>query len=290
MPLQKIAPEDIVVNNNMVDTSCWRDATGKPIPYNPDDPEFTPSFGNYTFTNGNPNSSTSNNVTVTNYYLDEPGNLQFSYISSVTDTTGLKAIQNIVTGCKNTRIQWGGTDRTNFSVISIARGGYKSALLPGSFRLGNFTDDSNMNPPQILNCGRAYNIVPGSTANGGFTYGRSTAKNPPISGLFLPDVGLIIGNISITTPFTLYSEEPNSSTQIFIRARNYEYNYSMNPSFISGSTGDLWFKQFDYHPQTYITSVGLYNDDGILMANAKLSKPFKKTFETELLMNITLNF
>lgn len=289
MPLQQIAPGDIVVNNTMINNSCWRDATGKPIPYDPEDPTFTPSFGQYSFTNGNPNALTSNNVTVANYYLDEPGNLQFSYISSVNDNTGLRAIQNIVTGCRNTRITWGGAEQTSFSVISIARGGYKSALLPGSFRLGNLTDDSNMDPPRILNCGRAYNIVTGTVLpNNGFTYGRTTAKS--ISGLFLPDVGLIIGNVSPTTPFTLYSEEPNASTQVFIRARNNEYNYSMNPSFISGSTGDLWFKQFDYYPQTYITSVGLYNDDGILMVTAKLPKPFKKTFETELLMNVTLNF
>jgi len=290
MSLQKIAPNDIVINNSMNNNSCWRDATGMPIPYDPEDPFYTPNFGNYSFSNGNPNASTSNEVSVTNYYLDKPGNLQFSYISSVTDATGLKAIQNIVTGCKNTRIRWGGADKTSFSVISIARGSYKSALLPGSFRLGSFTDDSNMNPPQILNCGRAYNIITGITLpNNGFTYGRG-AIGGPISGLFLPDVGLIIGYISVSTPFTLHSEDPNSSTQIFIRAKNYEYNYSMNPSFISGSTGDLWFKSFDYYPQTYITSVGLYNDNGILMATAKLPKPFKKTFETELLMNVTLNF
>jgi hypothetical protein len=290
MPLQKIAPNDIVVNNNMNNNSCWRDATGRSIPYDPEDPFYTPSFGNYSFSNGNPNALTSNEVSVTNYYLDEPGNLQFSYISSVTDATGLGAIQNIVTGCKNTRIRWGGVDRTSFSVISIARGSYKSALLPGSFRLGSLTDDSNMDSPQILNCGRAYNIVTGITLpNNGFTYGRG-ARGGSVSGLFLPDVGLIIGNISVSTPFTLHSEDPNSSTQVFIRARNNEYNYSMNPSFISGSTGDLWFKSFDYYPQTYITSVGLYNDDGILMATAKLPKPFKKTFETELLMNVTLNF
>lgn len=287
MPLQKIDSKDIILNNNITHESCWRDATGKPIPYDPENPSFTPTFGSYTFINGNPNSSTSNNVSVRNFYLGEFGNLQFSAITSINDNTGLGAIQNIVTGCKNTRIRWGGSDQSSFNVISIARGSYKSSLLPGSFRLGNLTDDSNINPPQILNCGRAYNIVTGTTLpNGGFTYGKGTG----VVGLFLPDVGLIIGNVSPTTPFTLHSEDSNTSLQVFIRARNNEYNYSMNPSFISGSTGDLWFKQFDYHPQTYITSVGLYNDDGVLMANAKLSKPFKKTFETELLMNVILNF
>jgi len=110
-------------------------------------------------------------------------------------------------------------------------------------------------------------------------------------GLFLPDVGLILLNsFPGTSDFTLRTEDVTPTIQVFIRARNFEYNYSMNPSFILGSTGDLGIKQFDYHPQTYITSIGLYNDDGVLMATAKLPKPFKKTFETELLTSITLRF
>jgi hypothetical protein len=282
MPLQKIAPGDIVFSNEIVTNTCWRNVDGTF--------DDTPSFSSVPFTNGNPNAIPSNDISVTNYVNGgNNGNLQFS-VATVNENNGLGAIQNIVTGCKNTRIRWGGADKTNFTVVSIARGSYKSSLLPGSFRLGNLTDDSNMNSPQILNCGRAYNVVTGTILpGGGFTYGRSTSKS--ISGLFLPDVGLILLNsFPGTSDFTLRTEDPTPTTQVFIRARNNEYNYSMNPSFISGSTGDLWFKQFDYYPQTYITSIGLYNDDGVLMATAKLPKPFKKTFETELLTNVTLRF
>jgi hypothetical protein len=277
MPLQKIAPSDIVFSNEIVTNTCWRNADGTF--------DDTPSFSSVSFTNGNPNAIPSNDMTVTNYSNSNPGNLQFS-VTTVDGNNGLGAIQNIVTGCKNTPIEWGGTQQRNFTVISIARGSYKSALLPGSLRLGTLTDDSKMNPPRILNCGRAYNLVTGTVLpGGGFTYGEGTG----ISGLFLPDVGLILG-ASYSEPFTLHTQDATPTIQVFIRARNFEYNYSMNPSFISGSTGDLLHKPFDYYPQTYITSVGLYNDDGILIATAKLPKPFKKTFETELLMNVTLNF
>jgi hypothetical protein len=281
MPLQKIAPDDIVFSNEIVTNTCWRNIDGTF--------DDTPSFSSVPFTNGNPNATPSNDMAVTNYVNGNNGNLQFS-VATVNGNNGLGAIQNIVTGCKNTPINWGGSNKTSFTVVSIARGSYKQALLPGSFRLGNLTDDSNMNPPQILNCGRAYNVVTGAVLpEGGFTYGRTTAKS--IFGLFLPDVGLILlDSFPGTNDFTLRTEDATPTIQVFIRARNFEYNYSMNPSFISGSTGDLWFKQFDYHPQTYITSIGLYDDNGILMATAKLPKPFKKTFETELLTSITLNF
>jgi hypothetical protein len=274
MPLQRIAPSDFVFSNEIVTNNCWKNVDGTFI----DDDEDSPSFGTDSFSNGG--------MSISNKYLGQPHNLQFS-TTNVSPGNGLEAIQNIVTGCKNTRISWGGGDQTSFPVISIARGCYKSALLPGSLRVGDYTDDSKMRSPRILNCGRAYNIVQGETVGSdGFTYGYG--KGSPV-GLFLPDVGLILG-VSDSSPFTLRTQDATPTIQVFIRARNNEYNYSMNPSFISGSTGDLWFKSFDYYPQTYITSIGLYNDDGVLMANAKLSKPFKKTFETELLTSVTLNF
>jgi hypothetical protein len=273
MPLQRIAPDDIVISNEIVTNNCWKNADGTFA-------DDAPSFGSTPFTNAG--------MSVTNYTLGT-GNLQFS-VANVGPDNGVEAIQNIVTGCKNTPISWGGANQTSFTVISIARGCYKSALLPGSFRIGNYTDDSNMDPPRILNCGRAYNVVTGAVLpGGGFTYGSSRMKST--QGLFLPDVGLILLNsFPGTSDFTLRTEDVTPTIQVFIRARNFEYNYSMNPSFILGSTGDLGIKQFDYHPQTYITSIGLYNDDGVLMATAKLPKPFKKTFETELLTSITLRF
>jgi hypothetical protein len=64
----------------------------------------------------------------------------------------------------------------------------------------------------------------------------------------------------------------------------------MNPSFISGSTSDIVHRSFIENPQTYITTIGLYNDDNVLMAVAKLLKPFNKNFTTELSVKVSLNF
>jgi hypothetical protein len=97
-----------------------------------------------------------------------------------------------------------------------------------------------------------------------------------------------------TTPtpegFKLNSQEALSSDFIFVRARNDEFNYSENPSFISGSTGEVIFDSFINNPQTYISTVGLYNDNSELLAVAKLSRPLPKDFTKELLVRVKLDF
>ena len=99
------------------------------------------------------------------------------------------------------------------------------------------------------------------------------------------------GGLSTTSPgWTLNSNETLSSDFIFARARNDEFNYSTNPSFISGSTGAVLYDSFINDPQVYITSVGLYNDNQELVAVAKLSRPLLKDFTKELLVRIKLDF
>ena len=75
-----------------------------------------------------------------------------------------------------------------------------------------------------------------------------------------------------------------------VRARNSEFNYSENPSFISGSTGDVIFPALINSPQSFMTTVGLYNDTNELLAVAKLSKPLVKDFTKETLLRVKLDF
>jgi len=273
MPLTKIDPADFIFNNDAVSTSCWRDANGNPT---------NTVGGTFETING-----------ILNYYNGTPSNLQFSIATA--DENGSDneqaiygAIRNIVYGDKNVTFNWDGyTGR--FGVWSISKNCLKYALTPGSLRLGNFTDNSKMSPPTILNCGRAYNIALGAVSSTGvFSYGSGTGNN----GLFLPDVGIIL--ITSTGPlfsqFLLSSELATPTQHVFIRARNSQYNYSMNPSFISGSSGKIINIDWHDNPQTYITTVGLYNDNNELMATAKLPRPYNKNFNNELLIQIGLNF
>ena len=82
----------------------------------------------------------------------------------------------------------------------------------------------------------------------------------------------------------------------FIRIKNRDFNYSNNPTYVYDGTdgthakGTIRNTDFVNDPRTYITTVGLYNDNNELVAVAKLSRPAIKTFDTELLIKTRLDF
>jgi hypothetical protein len=122
-------------------------------------------------------------------------------------------------------------------------------------------------------------VYSGSSFSGSATYNSNTNAN---SQLFRA--------ISGSSSFTLNSQETITSDYVFVRPRSSEFNYSENPSFISGSTGEVLYSQFINNPQTYITTIGLYNDTNELLAVAKLSRPLLKDFTKEALVRVKLDF
>jgi hypothetical protein len=76
---------------------------------------------------------------------------------------------------------------------------------------------------------------------------------------------------------------------VFVRARNSEFNYSTNPSLITGS-GEIRHNVMIDTPQSYITTIGLYNDNNDLLAVAKLSRPLLKDFTKETLIRVKLDY
>lgn len=80
------------------------------------------------------------------------------------------------------------------------------------------------------------------------------------------------------------------STIYFCRANNREFNYSSNPTYVSGS--EIIIKEGDANtnPASYITTVGLYSDANELLAVAKLSEPLKKTPDNELTFRVRLDY
>ena len=210
-----------------------------------------------------------------------------------------------------------------FYVISIDRGRYKEKILPGSLSLTltngastiTLTDTSATTTTQTFtDAGRVYELksnVSSSVAASG-SYGK-----------LLPDVGIILlneealdavkvdGGIALGTEnnantndenpkklydaivdgasFKLSSQETVSSNFVFARARNSEFNYSTNPSILTGS-GELRHDVLIDSPETYITTVGLYNDNQDLLAVAKLSRPLLKNSTKEALVRIKLDY
>jgi hypothetical protein len=184
-------------------------------------------------------------------------------VASQTFTDAGRVFQ-IVSGSAGTVFSGSGTDGING--FSPSSGSY-GWLLPD---IGTIL----LNPLAIS---QSINLVPTRTAN---TDGQNPRK------IF----NAISGSGFNSFPFTLNSQENISSDFIFVRPRSSQFNYSQNPSFISGSTGEVLYSSFINNPQVYITTVGLYNDASELLAVAKLSRPLLKDFTKEALVRVKLDF
>lgn len=88
--------------------------------------------------------------------------------------------------------------------------------------------------------------------------------------------------------FALQSSEDISSRYFFVRIKNQEFNYTTNPSIIDAN-GNMLYPSLINNPQTFITTVGLYNDNNELLAVAKLSKALVKDFTKEALLKVKLD-
>ena len=184
-------------------------------------------------------------------------------------------------------------------------------------------DDSGATTnPTVNQGGRVFNIVSGSISSG-----QATIKTPATSqdgggfGLFYPDTGMLIFNGPVLAGQTSASlsasvasnseggnnrkffskieggqyfqarrEEVITSQHYFCRVPNKEFNFSSNPTFTSGSNGKFTVPTFYKNPKTFITQVGLYNDDNELLAIAKLSKPLMKSYSREAIIKVKLDF
>ena len=95
--------------------------------------------------------------------------------------------------------------------------------------------------------------------------------------------------LNLNPTFSLQNYETVSSRYFFTRVKNADFNYTSNPTVIDAN-GNLLYTQLIYNPQTFITTVGMYNNAGDLLAVAKLNKPLVKDFTKELLLRVKLDF
>ena len=190
----------------------------------------------------------------------------------------------------------------------------------------NLTDNSKLvTTTTFADAGRVYELITGSlgTISTGAKNTSGYTTSAGSYGKLLPDVGLIIlngkaldaavsnGGMALSTDrssntvgvnnqkafniirdgasFRIQSEETITSNFVFVRARNNEFNYSTNPSLITGS-GEIRHNVMVNTPQSFITAVGLYNDNNDLLAVAKLSRPLLKDFTKESLVRIKLDY
>jgi len=96
--------------------------------------------------------------------------------------------------------------------------------------------------------------------------------------------------ISGGVDFQVRRTENVSTSHYFVRANNREFNFSNNPTFVTGSVGQFAQSLFERDPRVYITTVGLYDDANELLAVAKTSKPIEKSFDKEIAIKVKLDF
>jgi hypothetical protein len=130
--------------------------------------------------------------------------------------------------------------------------------------------------------------------NVGFSTGSGHSQSANLSGSLATSVNAynhsrLFASIVSGSDFEARRTENVSTQHFFVRATNREYNYSNNPTYVD-TAGAFSEPSFAIDPQTYITTIGLYNDSNELIAVAKTSQPIVKSFDKEVLIKVKLSY
>ena len=170
---------------------------------------------------------------------------------------------------------------STIGVLSIPQYMYGDYIQPESFNFitpsGSYLDDGE---------GR---LVSGSTYIGNIIYehgiivltgGERTRSD------WDGEITTFVNNTNVTCSFS--SSYTIYETQYKCTVGESEFNYSQNPSVISGSNGTPWGYATSASFAPYITTVGLYNNQNDLIAVGKLAQPtpVSKTTDTTILINV----
>jgi len=130
------------------------------------------------------------------------------------------------------------------------------------------------------------NIITGSEVVGNIIYqhGLAIITDQDINGLSPEDYTTSTNvTCSFSSSYSIYE------TQYKATIRESEYNFSQNPTIISGSTdGTVYDFTTGSFFQPYVTTIGLYDDQQNLLAVGKLSQPYplSRTTDTSIFINL----
>lgn len=170
---------------------------------------------------------------------------------------------------------------STIGVLSIPQYMYGDYIQPESFNFitpsGSYIDDGE---------GR---LVSGSTYIGNIIYEHGIivlTGGERTRDYWDEEIATFVNNSNITCSFS--SSYTIYETQYKCTMGESEFNYSQNPSVISGSNGTPWGFATSASFAPYVTTVGLYNDQRDLIAVGKLAQPtpISKTTDTTILINV----
>lgn len=309
MSFKRLDPQDFITSADSITSPTWSGNVSTLTTFYTSSAQTNSPQGNYYLNvyDKNPTTNISSEIQFSIAYASRDGGGSLLYNPNIAgksySSTLYGQMRNLLLEDENSSFILG----DYFYVVNINRARYKEKLMPGtwSIKIGssNYTDCSSGSAiPEFYGSQRVYRVGIANTPGG--------AGVSSTNGLFFPDTSIILFRhdvcgtsnttnsaahnerslFSAINSFKLLSEETITSNYVFVRARNSEFNYSENPSFISGSTGEVLYDSFIYNPQTYPTTVGLYNDGNELLAVAKLSKPLLKDATKEVLLRLKIDF
>jgi len=252
-------------------------------------------------------------VTSSLFYVYGSGSTEYlgvSYGSSSTQTAGYagaaariyKQYAHTLLGYKSDGVLKKFSDLTaslqdNLAFLSIPRSQIKDKVETGTFsiKLGTNTAIESGSTFEVQT-GECRLLASGSQVTGAVFYeaGIVVINSASIPGIVAVGItNMLSASNLITSSITninFQAATELNSTVYFCRAYNNEFNFSSNPTYLSAS--QIIVKHGDpmEEPSSYITTVGLYDDNNQLLAVAKLSEPVKKTASTELIVRARLDF
>jgi len=250
------------------------------------------------------NGTTSNSIYVLNYNR-----------ARIKDSLDEKNLEINLRHLSGSQFVAGGRPANAYTGSNVTLGASKALRLISDASLAN---------PTYTSAGEVYNVISGSIENG--IYNSSA---PHYYGKVYPRLGVVVlsgeklnmsasfgtvtgSDIPGNNAYKLFlaisgaaaltdlsgdylgmkarSKEYVKSTHYFVRARASQFNFSNNPTFLTGSAGDLAVADFINDPKVYITTIGLYDENKNLLAVAKTSKPIQKSFRKETLVEVKLDY
>ena len=210
---------------------------------------------------------------------------------------------------------------------NLEPGGWELHLKASAGRTIKLIDDSSTNKggnTNQRNFAPEYNIVSGTLSGGTSIKTAASAESSTFGsyGVFYPSLGVLLFNplklaqaplnlvtksgsnsddrnarlfynaVKSGSSFQAKRQEEITSRHYFVRATAKEFNATTNETFYTESVSGVKriIPGLATDPKTFITTVGLYNNDNELLAIAKLSRPIIKSKSREALIKVKLDF